>query len=369
MVFPRPFRSSLQTLCGFAAATVLWSGGITAIPSAQLTEWNEKHMSARFLLIVAALLIASPAMAESWANNSSHYCLDTDGAAANGGAVRMWKCEPHPNQLWVVRNAGAGFVQLINRNSNFCLDTDGSRRNGGLVRMWGCVNHPNQLWEIQNLLGGNYRLKNKASGLCLDSDGSAVNGGTVRTWECVTHSNQTWKRNVPFDEITHSAISRTDTFGGPGGGPFELACPDGSVMIGLRARSGSWIDALSPVCSRWVRNSETLGEIADQPFTGGGGGGDSFIRCAGRRGVVVSLEMFQADNRDQSIGHIVVNCGDFKQPSQFWNKLGGSADYLGESQRGPRAEVRCEPGLVAAGIYGKSGAFIDRLGLLCRQPR
>jgi hypothetical protein len=139
-------------------------------------------------------------------------------------------------------------------------------------------------------------------------------------------------------------------------------------MIGLGARSGSWIDALSPVCSVWVRNSETLGEIGNQPFAGGGGGGESFIRCAGRRGVVVGLEMFQANNPDGSIGHMIVNCGDYKQPSQFLNKLGGSADYLGESQRGPRVEQRCGWGLVAAGIYGRSGAFIDRLGLLCRRP-
>ena len=165
--------------------------------------------------------------------------------------------------------------------------------------------------------------------------------------------------------FAQTPVSRTGTFGGPGGGRFELACPAGSVMTGLRARHGAWIDALAPVCSIWVRNSETLGEIDNQPFTGGNGGGSAFIRCAGRRGVVVGIEMFQADNSDGSVGHIVVNCGDFKQPEQFWNKLGGSADFLGQSQRGSRATEHCGPGMVAAGIFGKSGAFIDRLGLLC----
>ena len=160
---------------------------------------GDKKMRVNYLLVVATLLIASPAMAESWVNTSSNYCLDTDGRAVNGGAVRMWKCEQHPNQLWVVRPAGGGSVRLVNRSSNFCLDTDGSRANGGLVRMWGCVNHPNQLWEVQNLLGGNWRLRNRASGFCLDSDGAAVNGGAVRMWQCVSHPHQTWRRAVPID--------------------------------------------------------------------------------------------------------------------------------------------------------------------------
>jgi hypothetical protein len=234
--------------------------------------------------------------------------------------------------------------------------------------MWECADHPNQLWDIQNLPEGHYRLKNKASGFCLDTDGATANGGAVRVWQCVAHPNQSWTNKAGLDEINQ--ISRTETFGGPGGGPFELMCPGGSFMTGVRARSGAWIDALSPICNLRVGTSEiTLGEIDEQPWTGGGGGGGSFIRCQGRRGVIVGLEMFQANNRDRSVGHIVVNCGDFKQPSQFANKLRGSADYLGEAQPGPRFIAHCGWGLVAAGIYGKSGAFIDRLGLLCRRPK
>ncbi|HXA16227.1 MAG TPA: RICIN domain-containing protein [Thermoanaerobaculia bacterium] len=328
---------------------------------------KERNMRARYFLVVAALFFGSPVMAESWVNNSSNYCLDTDGRAANGGSVRMWHCEQHPNQSWTVSPVSAGSFRLKNRGSNFCLDTDGLPRNGGPVRMWGCADHPNQLWEIQNLPADHYQLKNKASGFCLDTDGAAANGGAVRMWQCADHPHQSWTNTAGLDELNQ--ISRTGTFGGPGGGPFELACPDGSFMTGLRARSGAWLDALSPVCSRWVRRSETLGEIDDQPFTGGGGGGETFIRCEGRRGVIVGIQMFQADNSDGSLGNMVVDCGDYKQPSQFWNKLGGSADYLGVSQRGPRVEKRRGWGLVAAGIYGKSGAFIDRLGLLCRRPR
>ena len=161
-----------------------------------------------FLLLIVAFFMVSPVMAdrpEGLANLSSHYCLDTDGRAANQGAVRMWKCEEHPNQTWTVTQVHPNAYRLINQSSHFCLDTDGSGNNGGQVRMWGCTEHPNQLWEIVNLPasgGGQIRLKNKASGLCLDTDGVAQNGGHVRMWECVTHPNQswaTWFKPVPID--------------------------------------------------------------------------------------------------------------------------------------------------------------------------
>jgi hypothetical protein len=125
-------------------------------------------------------------------NRSSKYCLDTDGKAVNGGAVRMWNCGTHPNQTWTVDQVDASSYRLINESSKYCLDTDGSKQNGGQVRMWGCANHPNQLWEISSLPQGGYRLTNKASGFCLDTDGQAANGGAVRMWSCATHPNQTW---------------------------------------------------------------------------------------------------------------------------------------------------------------------------------
>ena len=59
-----------------------------------------------FLLVFGSLLVASPVMAEKWANSSSKYCLDTNGRAVNGGVVRMWKCETNPNQGWVLKKLG-----------------------------------------------------------------------------------------------------------------------------------------------------------------------------------------------------------------------------------------------------------------------
>jgi hypothetical protein len=166
------------------------------------------------------------------------------------------------------------------------------------------------------------------------------------------------------------SVKRTRAYGGEGGGPFEISCPVGTVMTGLNARHGEWIDAVSPICSKFVQGNR-FGEIKYEVYSGGNGGGRGYMRCQGPRGVVTGLQLFQANNRDGSVGHIIIECGDYRDPAKFNNKLPGSADYLGQSMRGQRAYRRCTPPMVAGGIYGRSGAFVDRLGLSCvdYQPR
>jgi hypothetical protein len=87
---------------------------------------------------------------------------------------------------------------LMNDSSKYCLDTDGKKVNGGAVRMWECADHPNQQWQVLGLTGGRYSLKNMASGYCLDTDGKMMNGGGVRIWECADHGNQRWLKK-PFE--------------------------------------------------------------------------------------------------------------------------------------------------------------------------
>jgi hypothetical protein len=162
----------------------------------------------------------------------------------------------------------------------------------------------------------------------------------------------------------------TESVGGTGGGPFRLSCPSGMVMVGVKARHGAWVDALAPICAIWVRGNRTLGEIDDQPGTGGAGGGPGWMRCQGPRGAVVGLWVWpvRRDNR-RLVGRIVLECGDYQRPQQHANKLPGGADGIGQSFERERVELRCGPREVAAGLYGRSGAFIDRVGLFCERSR
>ena len=164
-------------------------------------------------------------------------------------------------------------------------------------------------------------------------------------------------------------VQRTASFGGPGGEDYELWCPIGTFMTGLRARHGAWIDALAPICSRYVHFSwitmTKFEEIEPQPFTGGSGGGEAFIRCEGYWGVIVSVELVRADNEWGSVGHIAVNCGNYHSPSSAVDKAPGSADFFGRPTSHKPSVLKCNAPFIAAGIFGRSGAAIDRVGLTC----
>ena len=163
-------------------------------------------------------------------------------------------------------------------------------------------------------------------------------------------------------------ITRTGIVGTSGGGPFESACPYGSVLTGLRARAGSWVDAVAPICRRWVASTETLGEISALPFEGGASGSEVFQRCKGPRGVVVAFGTWHGDNHDASVSHLYLSCADYERPYVNSSLLGGSVAFLGNSQTGDGESKDCRKfgdNQVAGGIYGRSGAYVDAFGLAC----
>jgi hypothetical protein len=160
----------------------------------------------------------------------------------------------------------------------------------------------------------------------------------------------------------------SDAAGGTGGGPFRVSCPSGMVMIGINGRHGAWVDAVAPLCAIWTNGA--LVPIEFQPGTGGAGGGHGWMLCRGPRGAVVGLWVWpvRRDNR-RLIGRIVLECGDYELPARRVNKRPGGADGFGQTAEGERVPLRCGPREVAVGLYGRSGAFVDRVGLLCERSR
>ena len=162
----------------------------------------------------------------------------------------------------------------------------------------------------------------------------------------------------------------TDSFGGTGGGPFDQSCPGDSYLVGLAARAGAWVDALSPICAIWEPAGGVLAGIAEQQWHGGHGGASVHIICGSNRGVVVGIEASPARDKSRTVvGLINVTCGDIQNPKVHVNKLPQSVDHIGDTALGPAKSLDCQPGLVASGILGRSGAFIDKIGLNCVRPR
>jgi hypothetical protein len=192
---------------------------------------------------------------------------------------------------------------------------------------------------------------------------AGVNRGAVGWWMAAVGSAALLLAGPASAQRT----TTTQSFGGNGGGPYKLQCPSGMAMVGIKGRFGAWVDAVAPVCAVWVAGSRTLGEIDDQPGTGGGGGGSAVMRCSGRRGVATGVAVWQADNEDRSVGRIVLECGDYLQPGVRRPLNPAAVMAFGESMGSGRVNLRCGPGEVAVGLLGRSGRFVDRIGLLCQR--
>ena len=85
-----------------------------------------------------------------------------------------------------------------------------------------------------------------------------------------------------FDEIGNaSAPVTTATVGGSGGtSSFNLRCPSGEAMVGVRGRAAWWVDQVQIICAPIDENGLAQGAGTRDPFTAGGSGGDAFSHDA-----------------------------------------------------------------------------------------
>ena len=85
-----------------------------------------------------------------------------------------------------------------------------------------------------------------------------------------------------FDELgTADAAVTTATAGGSGGtSSFDLRCPSGEAMVGVKGRADWWVDRVQIECAVMDANGHGQGPVTTDPFTAGGTGGNAFnILC------------------------------------------------------------------------------------------
>jgi hypothetical protein len=70
------------------------------------------------------------------------------------------------------------------------------------------------------------------------------------------------------------AATEFPAFGGTGDASFRDMCPPGEYLVGLRARSGSWVDQMSITCAV-LKSDGTTGALSNGPTRGGNGGAPS----------------------------------------------------------------------------------------------
>jgi len=133
--------------------------------------------------------------------------------------------------------------------------------------------------------------------------------------------------------------------GGVGGGYFSDGQTGGRKLIEVRIRSGAFIDSIQTVYA------DALGQQFVSPMHGGNGGtlaifklspGEWITRISGRHGSFVDSLLIQT------------NKGRIKG----FGGTGGSVNYT----------YTAPPGTRIHGFFGRSGKFVDAIGVILKTP-
>lgn len=162
--------------------------------------------------------------------------------------------------------------------------------------------------------------------------------------------------------------------GGDGGGRFEAHCPPGQLLAGIDLHAGDDVDAVRPLCVTPLGPRDTTAPSAENNWYGGSGGGPASVVC-NRYNPVVSGLFIGYEGRDTVIvNNIHLYCGDTgnTQPPSDAATANFDAPTI-ESGAPPfqrfviseQAIQRCPPGQPAVGLHGRSGKWVDAIGLIC----
>ena len=175
--------------------------------------------------------------------------------------------------------------------------------------------------------------------------------------------------------------------GGLGGGSFNEPCPAGQNLTGFDVRTGDDVDAIRPVCAVSYGPTEIstplLANDSSAPGWHGGSGGGRMERvlCPPRIPIVLGIDVMSEGAKTTIVNSIMLFCGQavatpqtasvnpsavFEAP--YYVPSGGFLTGADPANRSYGSE-RCDKGQVAIGMHGRSGIWLDAMGLICDTPR
>jgi len=171
--------------------------------------------------------------------------------------------------------------------------------------------------------------------------------------------------------------------GGGGGGQFFGRCPGTDVLHGFDLTTGDDVDSIKPICLD-TGAAQLFPVIHSFAKKYGGEGGslrfDGMLRCPPQAPAVVGLEVGYEGQQTVIINNVHLYCGKLgpNQPLTSYPSSVYDGPALGHTDGGlltPSQKLplghglqTCPAGLVPVGINGRSGYWLDAVGLICGSP-
>jgi hypothetical protein len=151
----------------------------------------------------------------------------------------------------------------------------------------------------------------------------------------------------------------TREIGGIGGARFSRLCPTDHFLVGMTGRAGNLMDQVAPVCAP----ADLSGRWTGPPSTGqaaGGSGGGPFTTMCPQDSFVVGFSGYA----DKFVFNIALWCRH-KGPNSVDFRRASPRVVGGALSTGSTSVFSCPAESTAHGIVGRSGVFVDRIGLAC----
>ena len=200
------------------------------------------------------------------------------------------------------------------------------------------------------------------------------------------------------------AVSYLPPIGGSGGGQFKAPCGAMQNLTGFELRVGDDVDAIRPVCvvtygpakidTPPLTNGSGLvpgqgsaglfgGQVVSPGWFGGSGGHIERLLCPQHTPIVIGMDIAAEGVDTIVVNNIHLYCGlaiasqtPQTYPSAVFDAPGytPSPGWLGIGIGGDPAHLQgghqiCPAGMVAVGLHGRSGKWLDAMGLICGAPR
>ncbi|MFG1293520.1 hypothetical protein [Xanthobacter versatilis] len=184
---------------------------------------------------------------------------------------------------------------------------------------------------------------------------------------------------LPWCEPVERNLIWSNEAGGPGGqkfGPFT--CDKGEALVGLfgRAGNGPFVISAGPICAPVSLSfsgnfvSTGIGRARPQDEVGGQGGSPYDLRCPANS-VAIGFDFDSAivntnfGQHEFLVAPLKLRCSDLSKGSKA--NLESVAAEGGRVSNASHRPFQCPAGSIGFAIQGRSGDFVDAIGLGCRR--
>lgn len=167
--------------------------------------------------------------------------------------------------------------------------------------------------------------------------------------------------SATFSTTAPSLAKDMGVYGGSGGGRFDSPCRPRDGLVGIKYRSGTALDAVTAVCVpiNAARTEWAGSTYSPTQMWGGGGGGRGTLMCQ-NGDVIRRLRVSAGPWGDIAVVKFLgIECEDLATDYTYRVQASNSGTVTGTSW------IKCGGGRIGSGIYGRSGALVDAIGLKC----